>query len=163
MNKRRFDLQDGEIYSYTKDKGFTLHDPFSFKYKGFDIKSLYEHYLDKKQRIKKQKNAIEHLKTLLLELEVITNEDLLYIASDIENLVSALTTKLPDRVINPDAEYMCTKTDENGYVIDFNTYKGNNIQKNKNAVRDEIKRGLWQIKDGKLIKDTRKEVELWNL
>ncbi len=69
MVNKRFNLEDGEIYVYDKEKGFTIYDPREYKLHGFDIESLYEHYLDKKKLLDKLEWYQSQLSTVFSKVE----------------------------------------------------------------------------------------------
>ena len=152
---RVVDLEPNEIYTYNKKDGFKTYDPMSFKYKGFDILSLYKHYTDKKDIIKKEKFAFELLKEFLLLNDVEIESDTLY------SLVSEMVEKV--KVFKHSGEYHYFKTNEEGYVVDHRHIEGG-ITDRKFEVPEDIAKGYYKLNNqGKIIKDENKEMELWKV
>lgn len=152
--KRVMDLESGEAYTYDKVRGFELFDPYQFKYKGFDIKSLYEHYLDKKNILEKNEEYFERLKEHLISLGYTPKEITLY------NLIEELINNV--LIIDTDKKYNLFEFDDEGYIIGFDNIKGNQIGVDIKKLPNDLTDGYYRIESGKIIKDEEREEVLWN-
>jgi len=152
--KRVVDLESGEAYTYDKVRGFELFDPYEFKYKGFDIKSLYEHYTDKKNINKKNEEYFEILKEHLISSGYKPKAITLY------NLIEELIDNV--LIIDNEKKYNLFKFDEVGYIIGFDNIKGNQIGVDIKSFPSDLTEGYYRIESGKIIKDKEREEVLWN-
>ena len=152
--KDRIKLKDNEIYKYDSIEGFSLYDPFEFKFNGFDIKSLYQHYLDKKNILEKNKIYFDKLRKHLKEFGHETSEDTLY------KLIDYLIDNIKIFKVNNDYHYV--RLDKDNYIIDYGLINGDIIDYEALDIPKDITVGYYKLEGGEVIKDKIKEALLWN-
>ncbi len=159
MTNKRFDLKSGLVYEYDKLKGFTLYDPLSYKYNGFDIKSLYEHYLHKRKILEEQEKYYNKLKEFFCNNEIdIGGKDLFDI---LDVFMSEFFNKV--RIIKDGEAYHYFNIDENGYIIKY-LRLGGIITQDEYEIPVDIDLGYFKLtEENKIILDKYKEEETWNL
>jgi len=146
-------LKDKEIYKYDSKEGFTLYDPLSYRYNGFDIKSLYKHYLDKKTLLKRELIYFDRLEKWLEENDITFNGDTLYKLLDdmFENT----------RVFKKNNDYHYVEFNNEGYISKYQIINGDVIDCDKTDIPQDIDLGYYKLVNDSIIKDKEREELLW--
>lgn len=150
MSNKRIKLEDGEVYKYSKSKGFSLYDPFSFTYKGYTIKKLYELNENRKKLLDK---IDEYKEKVLLNYNEAYGDTLFEILDN-------LTDNHKLYILSSDKVYQAFEIDREGYIKNALEGKFSPVELN---LPSDLTKGYYKIKGGKLFRDKRREEELWNL
>ena len=144
-------LKDKEIYKYDSVEGFTIYDPLSYRYNGFDIKSLYEHYLDKKHLKNTHNQLYIKLKDWLESNGLTSDKNNLY------DLIDVIIDKV--KIFKKGTSYHYVELDDYGYIKDYSIIKGDIIE--DVDIPNDIKYGYYKLDGNKIIKDKEMEMKLW--
>lgn len=150
MSNKRFKLNDGEIYKYNKENGFSIFDPFSFTYNGYTIKKLYELNENRKEVLNKLIAYETALKKKYSDAQGKSLFDIL------DNLLD--NNKL--HIFDLEKDYNAFDTNTHGYIK--NALEGKLTPK-KVTLPQDLLNGSYKLEKGKIIHDKRREEELWNL
>ena len=146
-------LKDKEIYMYDSKEGFSLYDPLSYRYKGFDIESLYKHYLDKKAVLAKQKQYHTHL------IKWLEDNDIEFNGGNIFELLDDLFENT--RVFKKNNDYHYVEFNEDGYISKYQIINGDVVDYDKTNIPQDIDLGYYKLVNDSIIKDKEREELLW--
>ncbi len=142
--KKLTKLEVGEIYQYTEDKAFKLLDPLEFKYKGITLR----HYDKLNEQRKATQERIRHYEDKLKP----------YVQGD--NLFDMLEKLLKNQeaFIQGYGDYVFQMNDE-GYIT--KVVKGHEPW--REDIPDDVDKGYYRIKNGKLKRDDERMKKTWTL
>ena len=155
MRKRVIDLIEGEYYSYSKKEGFTEYNPLDFKYNGFDIKSLYQHYLHKLDILKEYEDTYKQIK------EWLENNGMSVSSKKLKDLVSEMKDKI--EIFNREDNFEFFEMDQDGYIIGYKRLD-NGLLNNFliDFIPNDLTKGYYKVVDNKIVKDLERESEVWS-